>query len=114
MTYKDKLNSFSNDSLGLHSETRAQEISNDIRSAFGDGTVFGELIANSVGEALAKMIEKSGMDDLVSNGVEGLKNTIGQAASSAFKSDEFNDTLSHKMAQAEVDREMPRAQEMGS
>ena len=118
MSYKEKLNSFSNDNHPYQGEQRSEQISNDIKNAFEDGSVFGELIAASVGEAMSKFIDKSGLDGLVNDSIDGLKSIASEAAISAVQSEQFTSGLGLNLAQKEVDREAPswagQSKEMGA
>jgi len=120
MNYQDRLNNLELAPEGLapqeptsgepdhiyEPEARSQEISEDIHSAFSDGSLFGELIANSVGEALSKSIDKSGLDAYISDNIDDLKDTVSDAIYGSMNSDEFVHKFAETMAQKEVDREM--------
>ena len=110
MNYKDTLDSFA-DSESLTTEIplvgeRAEEISQDMHNALSDGSVFGELFANSIGEAVAQAIDKSGLDNLANHLVEKAKTYAVDAVQEVIGSDKFVDSFSEKMAQAEATREL--------
>ena len=111
MSYKETLNSFEKADHIYEPETRVEEISHDIEAAISDDSVFGQLIANSVGEAIAQAIDKSGLDAFVndskSSAMDSLNNTIHGAVQDTINSQEFTVGLAEKMAEKEVDREMP-------
>ena len=121
-SHRETLNAFSNDNHPYQGEERSQQIAKDIRHAFDDGSAFGEYIASTVGEALAAFIDKSGLDGLVNNSIDGLKSVASEAAISAIQSEQFTSSLGLNLAQKEVDREAPswvnsqvkEQQEMGS
>ena len=115
MSYSDQLNNmqdFANDIK----ELRSEEISQDIHNVLNDGTVFGELIANSIGEAVATAIDKSGLDTAVTQAVSDLKSVVSEAANNAIKSPEFSQELGSKVADMQTDRDFQNdnAKEMGS
>ena len=110
MSYKDQLEKL--DHI-YESEERADEIARDIHDVLNDGSVFGELIASSVGEALARTIEKSGLDGFVNQGVDEMKSVVAEAVHNAMGSDEFTHEFADLMARKEIDREMQQTPEAG-
>jgi len=110
MNYQDTLSNFENNDHIYEPETRAEEISQDINAVLNDGSVFSQLIANSVGEALARAIDKSGLDAFVNGTIENLKSVSAEAVYDAMNSEqfthEFAQSLSMSLAQKEVDREI--------
>ena len=103
MTYKQALDKL--DHI-YEAETRADEISQDIHAVLNDGSVFGELIASSVGEAIAKTIEKTGLDGFVNQGVEEMKHVVSEAVHNAINSDQFTHEFASRVAEKEIDREL--------
>jgi len=106
MSYKDTLNNFDQADHLHEPETRTEEISQDIHQVLNDGSVFSELIANSVGEGLAKAIEKSGLDSLSSGAVDNMTSTLSEAVHNAINGEQFTHEIAQGLAQKEVDREM--------
>ena len=106
MSYTEQLNQASEVSY----ESRAEEISQDVSAAFNDDTIFSELIANSVGEAIAQAIEKSGLDAFVNDSIDGAKSlmagAVQEAVHGAINSEKFTVEFAEALAQKEVDREL--------
>ena len=106
MRYINTLNNIRNVDEIYAPEKRAENIALDIREVLSDGTVFGELIANSVGETLAFAIEKSGLDQAVIDGILKIKEGFSKGVEDFLKSDEFVAPLSNALATKQMDREM--------
>jgi len=114
MSYKETLNNFEQTDDMYGSDMRIQEISQDISAALNDDSLFGQLIANSVGEIIAQSIEKSGLDAFVNDGMDGTKSMVASATHEAIlgavqdtiNSQEFTVGLAGKMAEKEVEREL--------
>ena len=92
-------------------EQRAENIALDIREVLSDGTVFGELIANSVGETLAFVLDKSGIDQAIIDGIVKLKEVFAKDIENVLKSDEFVTPLSNALATKQMGREMALQEE---
>ena len=103
MTYKEALDKL--DHI-YEPELRAEEISQDIHDVFSDGSVLGELIASSVGEALAQAIEKTGLDNFINQGIDEVKFIASEAVHNAINSDQFTHEFASSMAKKEVEREL--------
>jgi len=103
MSYKDTLDNL--DHI-YEPELRADVIAQDIHDVFSDGSVFGELIANSVGEAIAQTIDKSGLDAVVNQGVDEMQSIVSEAVHNAINSEQFTHEFASSMARKEIDREM--------
>ncbi len=118
MSYRNRLDSLKNDKELFSADTRAEEIQKDMMNAFADGSVFGETIAEAVSSTIGKAIEKSGLDGLVSDGIDSFKSMVSEAVMSAFKNNDFVKSFSEKMAQSEAERGkdfgQDKGQEMGS
>jgi len=110
MSYKDELNNFEQADGMYGSDMRVQEISQDISAALNDDSLFGQLIANSVGEAIAHTIDKSGLDAFVTDSKHMIASATHEAILGAvqdtMKSQEFTVGLAGKMAEKEIDREL--------
>ncbi len=106
MSYKDELNNFEQPDGMYGSDMRVREISQDISAALNDDSVFAELISNSVGEAIAQAIDKSGLDAFVNGSIDGAKAMITNAVQDTIESQEFTVGLAGKMAEKEIDREL--------
>jgi len=106
MNYKDTLNSFEEPEHIYEPETRAEEISQDIHAALDDGSIFGELIASSVGEAISNVIDKSGLDAYISDNINNLKSSIAESITGSLSNEDFVKDFAETIAQKEVDREL--------
>ena len=117
MDYKEQLKAHSNDNHPYQGEERAQQIADDLRHAFDDGSAFGDYISSTVGAAMAAFIEKSGLDAFVNDKLDDLRLVVNEAVNSAITNDEFTSGLGLNLAQKEVSREMASwqkdQQEMG-
>lgn len=103
MGYKDQLNTMSNDNA--IQEDRGLQISQDIRDVLNDNTVFGELVAASVGEAAARAIDKWGIDSITEKGIEGIKAVANYAVTEALRSEEFSSRLGDELGWKDTQRE---------
>ncbi|MEM7019378.1 MAG: hypothetical protein AAF512_18815 [Pseudomonadota bacterium] len=65
MSYRNRLDSLKNDKHIFQPQDRAQEIHQDMMSAFADGSVFGEVMAEAISATVGKAIEQFGIDNLV-------------------------------------------------
>ena len=104
MNYRDTLDSLE------YPVDRAHETAQDIREILNDDSIFGELIANSVGEAIARMIDKSGLDNFVNGGIDNAKSMVNDslqgAVQGAIKSEKFTTELAEALAVKEVGRDL--------
>lgn len=57
MTYSEQLQQSKESNKDYDRETRKEEIASDIKNVLSDGTVFGDLIAESMATLLAKSVE---------------------------------------------------------
>lgn len=126
MSYRDRLDSLKNDKHIFQPKDRAEEIHQDMMSAFSDGSVFGELVAEAISATVGKAIEKFGIDNLVSNNIDSFKSHVAEAVTDFVKSDDFVRGFSETTAQKEAAREkgaergteyndsQQRGQEMGA
>ena len=105
MSYKEQLNQTS-DHLQNYPESRAEEISNDIREVLSDGSAFGELLAIGISEIASKTIDKIGIEKLAEKGIDGFKSIVEEATENALKEPEFSRELGQAMMKKEVDREL--------
>jgi len=92
-------------------ETRADEISQDIHQVLNDGSVFSELIANSIGEGLTKAIEKSGLNSLSPKAIDNMTSSLSEAVHNAINGEQFTHEIAQSLAQKEIDREIQNALE---
>lgn len=114
MRYINTLNNIRNVDEIYQPEKRAEEIGLDIREVFSDGTLFGELLSNSIGEMIAYTLDKSGIDQAVIDGIVGLKGGFAKSVEEFIQSDEFVRPFSEKMAELEASRELSVAPEKSS
>ena len=105
MSYKEQLNQTSDD-LQNYPDSRAEEISNDIREVLSDGSAFGELLAIGISEIASKTIDKIGIEKLAEKGIDGFKSIVEEATVNALNEPEFSRELGQAMMKREVDREL--------
>lgn len=95
MSYKDQLHEIAQQQQNDQAN-RVQEITQDVKDVFNDGSVFGQLVADSVGEALGKTI-----------GTVAAKTeeVIKGAVENALQSDQFTASLGEQLGWKEAERQ---------
>ncbi len=96
---------------------RAEDIKHDLKSAFSDGSIIGEMFADIISNVVGTAINELGIDKFVSLGTEGIKDFLKEATLDAIKSYDFMNDLSQKLTPKEADLDMPyhesKEREMG-
>ncbi len=110
-TYKDQLHKIVEDSS--FPASRAEDIKHDLKTVFEDGSVFGELVGEVASAVIGKMIQKTGLDDVVTMTTEGIKDVVKEAVSTVLESNVLLQQMSEDFAQKQADRTMGVEQERG-
>ncbi len=103
---------------------RAKEVTEDIRSALADGTLFKELVRPEIPKAMLKAVDDSFVNPLIEEGIlptnrinsslaENLFSSISEAIENAINSEQFINQLGLEIAQKEVAREKEYPQRLG-
>lgn len=102
-TYKDQLHKIVEQSS--FPKDRAEDIQHDMRSAFKDGSIAGEMIADVVSNTVGKLIDKLGVDDAVTWTTDGIKSMVSEAVMSVLESNELLKQMSESLASKQAARE---------
>ena len=111
MTYSEQLQQSKESNNDYDREERTQEISNDIKDVLSDGTVFGDLIAESMATLLSK--SAATVEEVVGEKTKATLDAIKSFASDVLKNsldietsiDKFSKKLAEEMEAKEYTRD---------
>ncbi len=100
MTYSEQLQQSKASNNDYDREERTQEIANDIKDVLSDGTVFGDLIAESMATLLSKSAAKveEVVGEKTKTTMDAIKSVASDVLQNSLDAETSIDTFSKKLA----------------